>query len=90
MLAAAVHAQAQVIVTSNLRHFPRSVLAPLGVDARPPDQFLLDRLAAAPERMAEALAVQVEAYRAPRMTLDEVLERLAIQAPRFVARLRSG
>ncbi|MDO5613223.1 MAG: PIN domain-containing protein [Paracoccus sp. (in: a-proteobacteria)] len=42
VLAAAIDADAALIVTLNLRDFPQRVLAPLGVRALHPDAFLLD------------------------------------------------
>lgn len=40
VLAAAVRCGAQVIVTKNLRHFPASVLEPLGIESQHPDDFV--------------------------------------------------
>jgi len=37
-----------VIVTLNVRHFPAEVLAPLGIEAVTPDQFLCNLLDLAP------------------------------------------
>ena len=44
VLAAAVHCQAQMIVTANLRDFPDFVLANFGIEAVHPDAFLLGLL----------------------------------------------
>lgn len=41
VLAAAIHACAQVILTYNHRDFPRWVLAPYGLTAQHPDDFLV-------------------------------------------------
>jgi len=41
VLAAAIHCDANVIVTFNLRDFPREALAPFGIEARHPDDFIL-------------------------------------------------
>jgi hypothetical protein len=40
VLAAAIHARAEVIVTFNLSDFPASVLGNLGVEAIHPDEFI--------------------------------------------------
>lgn len=40
ILAAAIHGQAQVIVTRNIRDFPSRVLSKYGVTAKKPDDFL--------------------------------------------------
>jgi len=44
VLAAAVRGGADVIVTFNLRHFPKRVLGPLGIEARHPDVFVSNLL----------------------------------------------
>ncbi|GAB3659851.1 hypothetical protein GCM10027589_21170 [Actinocorallia lasiicapitis] len=44
VLAAAIKAGAEVIVTSNLKDFPPDVLAPYGIEAKSPDDFVLDQL----------------------------------------------
>jgi hypothetical protein len=45
VLAAAIRAGAQVIVTANLKHFPTEYLARFNIEAKLPDDFLLDQLA---------------------------------------------
>jgi len=42
VLAAAIHGEASVIVTFNLRDFPREALAPFGIEALHPDDFILN------------------------------------------------
>ncbi|MCF8504178.1 MAG: PIN domain-containing protein [Caulobacter sp.] len=84
--AAAVVAEATVIVTSNLRHFQA---LPEGVVALSPDQFLQRLAEEEPERLRAALEAQVRAYRRPPVTLVELLERLAIVAPTFAAKMAS-
>jgi hypothetical protein len=44
VLAAAIRSGAEVIVTSNLKDFPADVLAAYGVEAKSPDDFVLDQL----------------------------------------------
>jgi predicted nucleic acid-binding protein len=44
VLAAAIAAGAVVIVTSNLDDFPAEALQPFGVEAKTPDDFVLDRI----------------------------------------------
>jgi predicted nucleic acid-binding protein len=57
VLAAAIEASAEVIVTFNLRDFPPSTLSPYGLVAQHPDIFLLSLAATAP---AEVLAAAQE------------------------------
>lgn len=44
VLAAAIAGHADCIVTSNLRHFPKEALAPWGIEAIHPDDFLVAQL----------------------------------------------
>ncbi|WP_245623346.1 PIN domain-containing protein [Spirillospora albida] len=44
VLAAAIRAGAEVIVTSNLKDFPTDALSGFGVEAKGPDDFVLDQL----------------------------------------------
>lgn len=44
VLAAAIKAGAQVIVTANLRDFPAEDLAPWNIEAKSPDDFVLDQI----------------------------------------------
>lgn len=43
VLTAAIKAAAQVIVTVYLKNFPDSALTPFGIEAKSPDDFLLDQ-----------------------------------------------
>lgn len=49
ILAAAIEARAELILTFNLKHFPSEILKPFGLTARDPDAFLCDLHAADPE-----------------------------------------
>jgi hypothetical protein len=90
VLAAAIHAQAQVILTYNHRHFPPQVLAPYGITAQHPDDFLT----ALAERFSEEVCDTLEEMRArktrPPLSQAEVLRKLEHQQlPKFVAALRA-
>lgn len=64
VLAAAIKAGAGVIVTLNLRDFPRTSLSGLGLRALHPDAFLTDLWLRSPDRVAAAVArVAAEAER---------------------------
>jgi predicted nucleic acid-binding protein len=56
VLAAAVRARAQVIVTSNLRDFPAEDLRAWDIDPKSPDQFIRDQISL--DRSAVYAAVQ--------------------------------
>lgn len=76
------------IVTANLRDFPESALAPYGVIAQSPDQFLNSLWDVSPERIKRVVAEQAASYRRPAMSIDNLLDRLAVHAPTLVQRLR--
>lgn len=64
VLAAAVTAGAEAIVTLNAADFPQHVLAAEGVVRRDPDGFLWELWSGAPEKVADAVeAVRAEAER---------------------------
>ena len=56
VLAAALHCKASVIVTTNLKHFPKAVLSKHGILAQNPDDFVCDLIAADRERAVLAFA----------------------------------
>lgn len=90
VLAAAIRCSAQVIVTANLRDFPRAVLEPFNIEAKGPDQFVLDLVDLAPARVATVIERQAAALTRPCRTVDELLDELAGQGlPRAAAALRS-
>jgi hypothetical protein len=65
VLAAAVRADAQVLVTFNLTAFPDDSLAPYDIAVISPDDFLLDQLDLYPGQTVAALRAQASSYRAP-------------------------
>jgi hypothetical protein len=90
VLAAAIHVQAQVILTYNHRHFPQRVLAPYGITAQYPDNIL----AALAERFYQEVCDTLEGMRArktrPPLSQAEILRKLENQKlPKFVAALRA-
>lgn len=90
VLAAALHARASVVVTFNLRDFPRSALEPLGVAAMHPDEFVLERIADGLGPVQTALAKQAADLKRPPGAVEDVLARLQeCGLPRSVARIRA-
>lgn len=59
VLALAIHAEAEVLVTRNLADFPADSLAGTGVRVLDPDPFALELLGDHPDEVVRALAVQV-------------------------------
>jgi hypothetical protein len=76
VLAAAIRSAAQTIVTFNLKDFPPSALEPFGIEARHPDDFIVDQISLASGQVVAALQEQVAALKNPPMTRDDVLRRL--------------
>jgi hypothetical protein len=89
VVAAAIRAGAQAIVTANLRDFPKDTLAPLGLEAVHPDDFVLDSIDLAPGLICAAVAAQAGALKNPTTTTAELLETLQRNGlVQSVARLR--
>jgi predicted nucleic acid-binding protein len=88
VLAAAVLGSASIIVTWNVRHFPKRACAPYGVRAEDPDQFLTEVFGQSPGAVLEALERQSRRYAAPPISAEEILQRHEVRMPRFVAAVR--
>jgi predicted nucleic acid-binding protein len=76
VLAAAIVCRASCIVTFNLADFPADVLAPFGLHAVHPDNFLLDTESIDPSAFAEAVHSDLTHYVAPPLTLEAYVEDL--------------
>lgn len=87
VLAAAIHAKAQTIVTSNLRDFREEHL-PAGIQAQDPDTFLQHLLSQDREAMLELLHAQARALRKPPMTFEQFLAGMARSVPQFTEQVR--
>lgn len=83
VLAAAVRADAALIVTANLRDFPATALAPYDIEAVHPENFLLDQLDLYPEQTVQCLHELVAARKRPAETLESFLTQLAKTVPGF-------
>lgn len=89
VLAAAVAAGAQVIVTCNLSDFPNDACEPFGIEARHPDEFLMNLYELAPDKVRAVVEEQAAALTGPVMTVDEVLDALSDAVPNFADAVRS-
>lgn len=76
VLAAAVLAGAQVIVTTNLKDFPSSELAKFRIEAMHPDAFLQNLYHLDGALMHQAVSEAAAAYKNPPRTVGELVERL--------------
>lgn len=76
VLAAAIHAKADVIVTFNLRDFPAQTLALFGIEAQHPDEFVTALLDLDLARVCEAVKRQRATLHHPPKTAAELLHAL--------------
>jgi predicted nucleic acid-binding protein len=89
VLAAAIRARAQVIVTFNERHFPAEALAEFDISAQHPDTFLRHLIDLAPNVVRGRFEAVVSALVRPPLSVDEyiaLLERHSL--PESAAALR--
>lgn len=89
VLAAAVAADSELIVTFNLDDFPPEACEPVGVEAVHPDEFLLDLHDLAPEAVRAALEQQAADLHPP-WPLQQLLDALTTAGvPRLAETIRS-
>ena len=87
VLACAITASADRIITYNVRHFPARHLAPYHIEAWHPDRLLRNLLDQRPGDLLDVLFAQGEELHPPR-SLVQVLNGLARDLPQFAARAR--
>jgi hypothetical protein len=85
VLAAAVKADASILVTENVKDFPAEATVPYNVDVLTPDQFLLELFDASPTSVVRTLTRQAEQYKRDPKTLDGVLAALSRAGARTLA-----
>jgi hypothetical protein len=84
-----IRAGAQAIVTFNLDDFPVDRLAPYNIEAKHPDDFVIDTLDISPGAVAKVIADQAAALKNPPRSVGELLDTLRDQGlVRSVAKLR--
>jgi len=88
VLAAAVVSDAQAVVTLNLKDFPIEACEPFAIEPLHPDVFLIDLYNLDAHEVFGAVERQAAILRRPPMTLDELLNRLAVTVPNFADALR--
>lgn len=76
VLAAAIHGRAEAIITFNLKDFPAQVLAPHGIEAQHPDDFVCQLHDLAPAAVYAAVRLQREALRHPPQSARGLLDTL--------------
>jgi predicted nucleic acid-binding protein len=89
VLAAAIQGGASLIVTFNEKDFPTLALKPHGIEAVPPDLFLLRLLDRDESAVCHAARLQRQALKNPPKNVEEYLQTLEQQRlPQTVKRLR--
>ncbi len=90
VLAAAIIANAKIIVTDNLKHFPKKALDPYGIEAQHPDVFLTQLFDNDPESIVEVIRQQAEELKKPPLTVAELIDNLEKnnRVSEFVSRVR--
>jgi predicted nucleic acid-binding protein len=88
VLAAAIRAQAQVIVTFKLKDFPPDSVRPHSIEAQHPDTFLIHLFHLDPEGMVGLLREQAAALKKPATPFERVLAALEQHVPGFVRQVR--
>lgn len=83
VLAAAVHDEADVLVTFNLKDFPAESADPHGIEVLHPDSFLTQLLTDSPTSVIDALEAGVQDLRKPPETMNAWLAGIATIVPIF-------
>lgn len=90
VLAAAIRGAAQTIVTRNLKDFPAARLAPYGIRAQDPDDFVLGLLNLHAAAVPRIITEQANDLKNPPRTVEDVLSMLEHNGmTRSVAELRT-
>lgn len=80
VLAAAIRSNSSVIVTYNLKDFPKETLNKYGIEAQHPDDFLMHLLDLSFEMVCLAVKRHRESLRNPSKTIQEYLVTLTKQS----------
>lgn len=83
VLAAAVAGRADVLVTSNVRHFPQQACEPYGIEVQDPDTFLVHQFGLAPDLIQTVLEELAQNRQPPLATPGGILKHLQRTVPRF-------
>jgi predicted nucleic acid-binding protein len=91
VMAAAIHARADVIVTFNVADFPADVLRGYGLEAQHPDEFISHLADLSSQAVIHAARTCRARLKQPPKSVDEYLECIAAQRlPQTVAFLRQS
>jgi hypothetical protein len=79
VLAAAIHSKAQVIVTYNLKDFPKEHLSPFDIEPQHPDIFLRHLIDLSPHQFLDAVKTIRGRLKKPPISAADYLDRLLNQ-----------
>lgn len=74
VLAVAIRAGAQVILTSNIKDFPETYLKKLGIEAQRPDEFIIGLTDIDPHKVCKAVFNHFNSLKNPPKTKEEYIE----------------
>lgn len=84
VLAAAILGRADVLVTSNGKHFPPASVSPFDIEVQDPDSFLVYQFDLAKDEVIEVLEQLAQERRPPLSPVEDILTKALIgMAPRF-------
>jgi hypothetical protein len=76
VLAAAIKGEATLIVTNNLKDFPKSKLAPYGIEAISPDEFVQRLITTDKQLVLATLNELIDSLKSPPQSKEQVLNTL--------------
>lgn len=76
VVAAAQRGRADLIVTANLGDFPANVMKQWDIEIQSPNEFLMNQLDLAPDKVISVLHAQAAATRTPSISFDDLLANL--------------
>jgi predicted nucleic acid-binding protein len=89
VVAAAIHSNSNIIITFNLRDFPKNILGKLRLQAQHPDDFIFNLLNSHPAPILNAAMNHRKSLKNPPKTVDEYIDTLLKQGlPKTVKALR--
>jgi predicted nucleic acid-binding protein len=90
VVAAAIVANAEIIVTDNITDFPAEALDPWGIEAWHPDDFLVDVDEQFPGKMIQVIRQQSDELDKPPVTFPDLLDKLEKnnRVPKFARSIR--
>ena len=88
VFAVALHSRSSLIVTANISDFPTEVLAAFEVEAKSPDEFLLDLLDLDRDLVVDSVVEQHRRLTNPPVDSMVFLQTLSIDAPVFVEEIK--